>query len=393
MSKSSAKPSLLGRIGNRAVKSVGNAVRSANSPLNQDQPKDWPVVPDEKIGQKAQLHSNVARLQPHLFENDGVGASFKGGHSPEPDVSDPGQESDLPTLTIPLELIDDNPVPPRHYYTEEDLQDLAKSLALNGLITPINVYKDGDRYVLIEGKHRTMAAHRLGWQGITAHVHPKPSTPLALYLLSRSCNVDRAAQSPLDDAIAWKSLIDKGIVKDQQTLLEVLTTRSTLKQGLDHTKLSRILGLNILPGSVKQACVSRGQTDLRFLNAARMYFETHIQLSLVDPKLASQTQEERAANAEKSLLRIFDRHPPKSADERKKLTAKKLEAMVTRIKNPERPLRSEPARSEIRLNESVALVFKEFPDGRLLIEGEGLTEEQFEAIRKALQPLDVRTGE
>lgn len=393
MSKTSKKPSPQVLVESQAEKAVDKLLRSAFTPLPAGQRQDWPNVADESIGKKANIHSNVAHLQPHLFKTGIEGASSEGQQPVEADDTVPGLESDLPTLTIPLELIDDNPVPPRHYYTEEDLQDLAKSLALNGLITPINVYKDGDRYVLIEGKHRTMAAHRLGWHGISAHVHPKPPTPLALYLLSRSCNVDRAAQSPLDDAIAWKALIDKGIVKDQQTLLEVLTTRSTLKQGLDHTKLSRILGLNILPGSVKQACVSRGQTDLRFLNAARMYFETHIQLSLADPNLATLTQEERAANAEKSLLRIFERYPPKSADERNKLTAKKLEAMVTRIKNPERPLRSEPARSEIRLNESVALVFKEFPDGRLLIEGEGLTEEQFEAIRKALQPLDVRTGE
>lgn len=393
MNKASTKTSVLSRIGERASKSVGEALQNALAPVPAKHLKDWPAAAGESTGQNTQLHSNAARLGPRLLEQGKENTADSGHQSPVGGDPVPGQESDLPTLTIPLELIDDNPVPPRHYYTEEDLQDLAKSLALNGLITPINVYKDGDRYVLIEGKHRTMAAQRLGWHGISAHVHPKPPTPLALYLLSRSCNVDRAAQSPLDDAIAWKALIDKGIVKDQQTLLEVLTTRSTLKQGLDHTKLSRILGLNILPGSVKQACVSRGQTDLRFLNAARMYFETHIQLSLADPNLATLTQEERAANAEKSLLRIFERYPPKSADERNKLTAKKLEAMVTRIKNPERPLRSEPARSEIRLNESVALVFKEFPDGRLLIEGEGLTEEQFEAIRKALQPLDVRTGE
>lgn len=393
MSKQTSKSSIMSRVGEQAKKRV-SALHSALPRVPADRLKDFGNPPDESFSSETPQLSNVARFTQHLFANENE-ASASDQAKPAPAIADSGKDSDLPSLAIPLDLIDDNPLPPRHYYSEEDLQSLAKSLSVNGLVTPINVYQNGDRYVLIEGKHRTIVARRLGWPAISAHIHPKPRTALDLYLLSRSCNVDRTAQTPLDDAIAWKALLDQGIVKDQQSLLDILTARSTLKQALDHTKLSRILNLNVLPDSVKHACIERGQTDLRFLNAARMYFEAYIESCMDDKNLAGLSTELKASKAEESLLRIFKHHPAKSNDDRNKLTAKKLEAMVARIKD-KKPLhaqRTEPARSEIRLNEAVSLVFKEFPDGRLLIEGAGLDEQQFDAIRKALQPLDVRSGE
>ena len=54
------------------------------------------------------------------------------------------------------------PVKRRATLEQGKVEQLAASILANGLLTPILVRPDGDRYVLVEGLHRLEAARSLG---------------------------------------------------------------------------------------------------------------------------------------------------------------------------------------------------------------------------------------
>lgn len=78
---------------------------------------------------------------------------------------------------IPLDHIRPDPNQPRKHFDEENIQELADSILLNGLIQPITVRLDpqsntdgADHYLIVAGERRYRAHKLLGWPTIEAAV-------------------------------------------------------------------------------------------------------------------------------------------------------------------------------------------------------------------------------
>src|SRR5215475_14395643 len=74
---------------------------------------------------------------------------------PEPPASGPNQ-------TVPIDLIDANPLQPRRVFHNERLNELAQSIRANGIIQPLVIRKLGERYQLVAGERRWRAAKLAG---------------------------------------------------------------------------------------------------------------------------------------------------------------------------------------------------------------------------------------
>jgi ParB/RepB/Spo0J family partition protein len=68
---------------------------------------------------------------------------------------------------IPVEQIDDS----QNIRDMEDISELAESIDRHGLLQPIVVRQDGDRYVIVAGHRRYAAIRRIGEATIAALVH------------------------------------------------------------------------------------------------------------------------------------------------------------------------------------------------------------------------------
>ncbi|MGL4944186.1 MAG: ParB/RepB/Spo0J family partition protein [Thermoguttaceae bacterium] len=71
---------------------------------------------------------------------------------------------------VDMMLIDRNPYQPRQEFDEAELDSLAESLATHGLLQPLVVRRDGERYQLIAGERRLRAATRIGWTDIPVRI-------------------------------------------------------------------------------------------------------------------------------------------------------------------------------------------------------------------------------
>jgi ParB family chromosome partitioning protein len=111
-------------------------------------------------------------------------------------------------LVVPIRSIEPNPYQPRAVIDPQKLQVLADSVRQHGIIQPLVVREvSPDRYVLIAGERRWRAAQLAGLE--EAPVVVKEATPRAQLELALVENVVRADLSPLEEAAAYRQLIEE----------------------------------------------------------------------------------------------------------------------------------------------------------------------------------------
>ena len=103
--------------------------------------------------------------------------------------------------------VDVNPHQPRRDFDEAALDELAASMKSNGLIQPVIVRVNGDRYELIAGERRLRAARRAGLNPIAAVVRDVDGYRQAQMALVE--NVQRQDLNPIDRAAAYRTIIDQ----------------------------------------------------------------------------------------------------------------------------------------------------------------------------------------
>jgi ParB family chromosome partitioning protein len=118
------------------------------------------------------------------------------------------ESSPSATLDIDIDAIEANPYQPRVEMDAEALETLAASIRVHGVIQPLVVTHGPERgrYVLIAGERRWRAARMAGLGAVPAVI--KEAVPRAMLELALVENVVRADLSPLEEAAAYRQLID-----------------------------------------------------------------------------------------------------------------------------------------------------------------------------------------
>jgi ParB family chromosome partitioning protein len=83
---------------------------------------------------------------------------------------------------IKVDQIDRNPDNPRLFFRSDEMDTLIRSIKRFGIQVPITVFKESNRYFLIDGERRWRCAKKLNFKTIPAIVQPRPS-PLNNLLL------------------------------------------------------------------------------------------------------------------------------------------------------------------------------------------------------------------
>jgi len=76
---------------------------------------------------------------------------------------------------IPVNLINKNPENPRIFFRQEEMERLLTSIKTKGLLQPIAVYREGGRYIIIDGERRWRTFIKLNLSTIPAIIQEKPS--------------------------------------------------------------------------------------------------------------------------------------------------------------------------------------------------------------------------
>ena len=177
---------------------------------------------------------------------------------------------------VPLSLIKSNPVNPRAVYTSAAVDAMAMSLSTSGQRIAATGFLDDDgRIALIEGETRLRGARAAGLSTLRIEVRPRPAGERELYEEARAANVERRDQTPLDDALKWRELLDRKVYPSQAALAKALS--------IGEDQVSRTLSLANLPQRVILAAAEPPDLmNLKMLNALREYWEVQGDDAVID---------------------------------------------------------------------------------------------------------------
>jgi ParB family transcriptional regulator, chromosome partitioning protein len=148
---------------------------------------------------------------------------------------------------IDIDLIRPNPEQPRTRFAEAALEELAQSIAANGVVQPIVVRRAGDNYEIVAGERRWRASQKAGLRKIPAAI--KDVSDDKLLELALIENIQRQELNPIEEANAYRKLIDTlGLTQ------EAVSTRV----GKDRTLIATTLRLLKLPNDI-QTLVEEGK--------------------------------------------------------------------------------------------------------------------------------------
>ncbi len=146
-----------------------------------------------------------------------------------------GAELQTTPLTVQILQIDRNPFQPRKIFDEAELDQLAASLQTQGLIQPIVVRHNEDRYQIVAGERRFRAAMRAGWSEVPVHVLDIDDRQMVELALTE--NVHRKDLNPIEKAVAFAQYLETYGGTHDELAKRLELDRSTV------TNLMRLLDL------------------------------------------------------------------------------------------------------------------------------------------------------
>jgi ParB family chromosome partitioning protein len=139
-------------------------------------------------------------------------------------------------VSIPLDKLSANPNQPRKNFNEEALQELADSIRKHGIIQPLLVENTGDgTYAIIAGERRSRAARIAGLTEVPALI--RSYTDEQRMEISLIENIQRADLNPVEEAMAYRQLMDLTGLSQDEVAARVGKNRATVANTLRLLKL------------------------------------------------------------------------------------------------------------------------------------------------------------
>ena len=142
------------------------------------------------------------------------------------------------TKEISVFLIDPNVNQPRKRFDEVAMSELANSIRIHGVISPIILVKQpAGRYMIIAGERRWRAAKRAGLLTIPAIV--RDYTPQQVKEISLIENLQREDLNPIETAVAIKQLMDEYSYTQEQVADRIGKSRPAVANTLRLLSLTK----------------------------------------------------------------------------------------------------------------------------------------------------------
>ena len=223
------------------------------------------------------------------------------------DVKQVKEKASKPDSIVDINLVEPNREQPRKYFDEDALLELAESIKNVGLLQPILVQDRETYYEIVAGERRWRACKLAGLKEIPVII--RSFTEQEKLEISIIENIQREDFNPIEEAMAYKRLLEEFNLKQDEVAEKVSKNRTTITNSLRLLKLCDDVQQMIIDGKL-----STGH--------ARAI------ISIEDPG-------EQTLIAEK----IFD----------EKMSVRDVEKLIKNRNKPEKPQK--------KVNESLALVY------------------------------------
>jgi ParB family chromosome partitioning protein len=222
---------------------------------------------------------------------------------------------------VDIDLIDPNPEQPRTRFADESLDELAASIRANGVVQPIVLRRQGTRYEIVAGERRWRASQRAELRRIPAVVREVSDEKMLELALVE--NIQRQELNPIEEAIAYRRLIDNlGLTQEEvadrvgksrnivATSMRLLKLPGEIQRELEEGRLSAGHGRALLMSddpsiqrTVAQQVIDRG---LSVRDAEKAIKHARRSPQPIDSKRVTAAADPNVKAAETKLMRRFN---------------------------------------------------------------------------------------
>ena len=152
-----------------------------------------------------------------------------------PEVKDEIPQEKKAAVTVRISEVEPNRNQPRKYFDDDKLEELSESIKTFGMLQPILVQKRDGYYEIIAGERRWRAALKAGLKEIPVIVRDYSNKEiLELSLIE---NIQRENLNPIEEAEAYKRLMDEFGMGQEEMAKRVSKSRSAVANSLRLLKL------------------------------------------------------------------------------------------------------------------------------------------------------------
>ncbi|MEG0857570.1 MAG: ParB/RepB/Spo0J family partition protein [Terrisporobacter sp.] len=213
-----------------------------------------------------------------------------------PEELESKEKKETMKMLISINLIKSNNNQPRKAFDDEKIAELAESIKHHGIVQPIILRKDKENYIIVAGERRWRAAKLLSLKEIPAVV--MDLTDKQVLEISLIENIQRENLNPIEEAIAYKQLLDEFSLTQEELSKRIGKSRVSI------TNTMRLMNLN---ESVQQyiidGVISEGHGRV-LLSISDNNLQNEIAQKVIDEKLSVRELETVVKSLNKSKMDI-----------------------------------------------------------------------------------------
>jgi ParB family chromosome partitioning protein len=149
---------------------------------------------------------------------------------------------------IPVEKVDASELQVRVHFDDSEVEALANSIKEHGVLQPILVVQNGDRYKVIAGERRLRATKLAGLDRIPARV--LSTNDKATHEIALRENLDRVDLHPIEEGEGYVSLLEAQAYTSHDTIAKAF--------GKPKSRITECIGFTRLPDETKWELMRRG---------------------------------------------------------------------------------------------------------------------------------------
>lgn len=153
-----------------------------------------------------------------------------------------------PDSIVDINLVEPNREQPRKYFDEDALFELSESIKQVGLLQPILVQDRDGYYEIIAGERRWRACKLAGLKEIPVII--RKFTEQEIVEISIIENIQREDLNPIEEALAYKRLLDEFNLKQDEVAEKVSKNRTTITNSLRLLKLCEEVRQMVIDGKL-----------------------------------------------------------------------------------------------------------------------------------------------
>lgn len=183
---------------------------------------------------------------------------------------------EVPTeMTLKIKDIEINKEQPRKLFNEDSLQELADSITQHGVIEPLVVTKRENYYLLVSGERRWRAAMKAGLKEVPVVV--KNYTDQEILEIGIIENIQREDLNPIEEAKAYKKLIEEFNLKQDDVAERVSKSRTAITNILRLLKLTELVQEMVIDEKITnghaRALIPIEDANLQYETACKVFDE------------------------------------------------------------------------------------------------------------------------